>query len=893
MSQNIPSFGIDLGTTNSSISFAQEKKSNGEINVRTIGLRQLKEDGSIETVDLLPSFFYKEGNNEYVGVYAKAKRKTSPNNVIQSVKTNIGTNHKYFIDGESYTPVEISAKFLKELKKHVSNFMKREVTEAIIAVPANFDHEMRLATLEAARLAGFKVFQEDGSTPIEGILIDEPRAVLYDILNRQQSGEFPNPLIQEDQDTTVLVYDFGGGTLDVSLHKVHISEDGLLEVEDLAIGRYTEIGGDTFDKRVRDWIKDKFLEENPEINWDNLPENSRQAFLTQALLAAEEVKYALVRDELFEDENGGWGDISEGVPLQTGFLVGDKSFSTYVTKEDYKEIVSDLLGLDYSFEDYESLNIFTDPSEKQNIIFPVLDVIYKAYKKLGEEPKIDLVLCSGGMTNFSIIRERLKEFLGLNPVQIIDPDKAVSRGAAIYGIYKRRGLKITPIMAESISLGLEGNFSSILVEQGTTLPIRSKVDEFFVVPKDGTKEIHLPVYKGENKYSTENQLLKGFVFDLKEPVPSGTHVEIEVEVDINKIITLRVWLKDRPEVKFEGKIAPSDSQEERLLETKKVKSTKETTPVLNFPQINVESVLNKYFSILDRNTEAGTKELENKLVLAPNGKDGIPKLWKKYKSPSATPAARKRLAFLLARIYKRNNSQPFRQEFEKEIVRVLSKNRIAIGQNARNEIYGAILAAITLELKKASEPLQNLLQDPKLWSFDIAIIALGKLGSSPDDFRVIVDIFNKGKRFNKIGALINSTWSIGKLASLSLTPPLPRSLFYPMIHKLESTGLEYSNYKKFNNNLIRNIIFAFGEMADSRTQNLFDPKHKKEVLSSINKLYAAILKVSWTGIEDHRLREISHLIQLSETVKKMILGQKLSEEEEKTLLTIRSNINVA
>ncbi|RMG23674.1 MAG: hypothetical protein D6732_24620 [Methanobacteriota archaeon] len=891
MTQNVPTFGIDLGTTNSSISFAQEKKSNGEINVRTISFRQLTENGGLETVDLLPSFFYKEGNSEYVGVYAKAKRKTSPNNVIQSVKTKIGSDHRYIIDGDTFTPVEISAKFLQELKKHASAAMKREIVDAVIAVPANFDHEMRQATLEAARMAGFHVFESDGS-PREGILIDEPRAVLYDILNRQQNGEFPTPVIHEDQETNVLVYDFGGGTLDVSLHKVRISDDSLLEIEDLAIGRYTEIGGDTFDKRVRDWIKDKFFEEHPEFDWDSLSHNVKQAFLTQALLAAEEVKYALVRDEMFSSENGGWGEISEGVPLQTGFLVEDKSFSTYITKDTYKQIVSDLLGLDYSFHDYESLNIFTDPSEKRNIVFPVLDVIYKAYKKLGEEPKIDLVLCSGGMTNFSIIRERLEELLNIKPVQIIDPDKAVSRGAAIYGIYRKRGLKITPILAESISLGLEGNFTSILVEQGTTLPVKSKVDEFFVVPKDGTKEIRLPIYKGEHKYSSENQLLKGFVFDLQKPVPAGTNVEIEVEVDVNKIITLRVWLKNDPETKFEGRIAPSELPETSMQDREKQKLQQKEKPVFNFPPIKVDTVLNKYFSRLDQNTETGTKELENKLILAPNGKDAIPKLWKKYRSSSATPAARKRLPFLLSRLYKKNGNEPFRKDFEKEVIKVLSKNRIVISQSARSEIYGAILAAITLELKGAAQPLRNLLQNPQLWSFDIAIIALGKLGADSNDFTILKKILEKADKLQKIGALINSTWSIGKLASLDLQPPVPRSHFYPLIPKMQAIALRHFNPKGFNNNLLRNIIFSYGEMADSRKQDIFDPQQKSILLQNLKEIQENLLKMSWIGLEEYRIKEIEHLVQLVETAKKMILGESLTSEEEETLLTIRSNINV-
>ncbi len=892
-------YGIDLGTTNSSISFAVEDESKGKINVNTIPLKLLDVDGSLKTTDLLPSFFYKDGNVEYVGEYAKGKRQTSPNNVIQSVKIDMGSEKKYFIAGEEFTPVEISAKFLSELKRQAKTSTRLEVKEAIIAVPANFDHQMRRATLEAAKRAGFEVLESDGTFK-QDVLIDEPHAVLYDLLHRQQSGEFPKPLIPEDRESVVLVYDFGGGTLDVSMYTVSVRKDKLLDVKPIAIGRYTEIGGDSFDIRVRDWIKEEFLKENPNIKWENLSDYKKVEFLTRALIAAEQAKYELVRLEQGVNLSGSaWGAIIGSTEptamLSTGFLVGNKTFSRNITKEDYKEIVKNLLGLDFDYNDHESLGIFRSKEEKNNIVFPVLDVLNKASKKLGEVPPIDLVLCSGGMTNFSIIRERIKELLNIEPFQISDPEKAVSRGAAIYGVYRSKGIMNVTTLAETLSLEIEGGFTTILAEAGIALPYKHEVEEFFVIPKSGTQQIALPIYKGEEERASENIKLKSFIFDLDKPYPKGTRISIEVDVDRNKIVTLRAWITENPNVKFEGVIKPEDSKDIGLQK----QQSKEKQPVKNeegiqikYPPIDVEAVLNKYLAITDRNTEAGLRELETKLANAPNGKDAIPKLWKKYNSNNVTNAGLKRIPMLMSKIYKKHPNEPFKKEFSEKICKILNSDMLLLSQRMQDELFGAIWAVAELEIRKALPALRRLIRQKMIRNLQDAVITLGKVGYTIEDLDLTKEIFNEAFQKRKKGLMISSAWSIGKLASRELKPPIPRSEFYGIIDKLANQAMFYSKNGRFNNSMLRNVIFAFGEMADSRNSNEFHPTQKRKIIGHLADLQSS-LSITVRNATEIRQKEIGYLLGLMDTVRKMIRGEQLTEDEERTLLAIRSNIDLS
>ena len=203
--------GIDLGTTNSSIAWGSVGK-NGIFTPRMVDMQLTMADGSRETKQLLPSFFYlpKDQDEPEVGYKAKEMLKTQPGRVIRSIKTKMGQDIKKTIGEKDFTPEEISSYILKQLLFGIKNTFRTHINDIVITVPASFDSEMRTATLNAARSAGIKV-KNDNGTP-RNILLDEPRACLYDFVNRQKQGEIPDHIIDFSKKKRILVYDLGGGT---------------------------------------------------------------------------------------------------------------------------------------------------------------------------------------------------------------------------------------------------------------------------------------------------------------------------------------------------------------------------------------------------------------------------------------------------------------------------------------------------------------------------------------------------------------------------------------------------------------------------------------------------------------------------------------------------------
>jgi len=196
--------GIDLGTTNSSIAWGSVGK-NGVFKPRMVDMQLPMADGSWETKQLLPSFFYlpKDDNDHEVGYKAKQMLRTQPGRVIRSIKTKMGQDWKKIIDGKEFTPEEISSYILKQLLYGINKTFRIPINDIVITVPASFDSEMRSSTIEAARKAGIKVKNSNGTS--RNILLDEPRACLYDFVNRQKQGEIPDHIVDFSTKKRILV----------------------------------------------------------------------------------------------------------------------------------------------------------------------------------------------------------------------------------------------------------------------------------------------------------------------------------------------------------------------------------------------------------------------------------------------------------------------------------------------------------------------------------------------------------------------------------------------------------------------------------------------------------------------------------------------------------------
>ncbi len=538
-------FGIDLGTTNSLIGWWLFNPKKNTIEPRIVEIPMKAEGGGTTKKQMLPSVvFFKDTENLFVGEYAKKQYALQPQRVSKSIKSKMGTDYSVELEGKKHTPSEISSHILKMLKSGAKQTFGYDIEDVVITVPASFDTDMRKATLEAAEMAGFKVKNDDGSERL--LLLDEPRAVLYDFINRQNLEEIPTTLLSLNEPKNILVFDLGGGTLDISLHKVfHNPKKARIDFEDIAISRYTNLGGDQFDEYVRDYFLDIFKRK---FKTFVMPESVENQLKARLLELAEQAKIDL-SSELANRVLMGF---NSDQPVKTEILqpniVDNKAFETTLTMEEYEQIVSPLLANDLTIRSlYESEEA---QSSNSNIIDPILDVLRKALDR-GIEPKVDAVLLNGGMTKLPVIHKRLQSFFGFEPIQVMDPDKSVARGAVVYHYYLHRGEKVSSIVNETIGIGTSGNRVSHMIPAGTVLPCESPVRSF-EVDTDGRKALRIPLYLGRRTDTNPpNRQISDRVFNFQRPLEKGEEISIKISVDESNVIKLKGWFTKDPNRTFE------------------------------------------------------------------------------------------------------------------------------------------------------------------------------------------------------------------------------------------------------------------------------------------------------------------------------------------------------
>lgn len=412
-------FGIDLGTTNSVLAWASvnseaefiepevvEINMPGEINSHNMPAAT-DEWPSMELRELLPSCIcFPFGRPKpIVGPHAKGALIRTPPRAVKSIKTEMGTTYSRNFDGNKYDAPQISAEILKTLVDGVPpSFPKADLLdEVIIGVPASFDYVMRDATMKAAKLAELK----------NPILLDEPHAALYDYRNRQEQGHFPPGAVGIEFDATkpklILVFDLGGGTLDVSLHHVTRGEKNKLHIKDSIVSRYTAIGGDNFDNLLATHFS-RLVNASTNL----------KPFVQEY---AERAKISLSNDTTIRQ---GKGMDPDAAKTMINIPVLGRSFD--LTLSEYEEIVSPLLAYSLTLETVKS----------NNIVYPILDVLKKWEEKFDSIPTPDAVLLNGAMTRLYTIQKRLEKFFPGVPISTLgDPDKSVARGAVVhhYNLY--------------------------------------------------------------------------------------------------------------------------------------------------------------------------------------------------------------------------------------------------------------------------------------------------------------------------------------------------------------------------------------------------------------------------------------------------------------------------
>jgi len=458
--------GIDLGTTNSVVSVLEGGDpvviANAEGSRTTPSVVAFANDGEV-----------------LVGEVAKRQAITNPDRTIRSVKRHMGTGWTEAIDGKDYTAQEISARTLQKLKRDAEAYLGTTVDQAVITVPAYFDDAQRTATKEAGQIAGLEVLR----------IINEPTA-----------AALAYGLDKEGEDQTILVFDLGGGTFDVSVLEIG---DGVFEVK--ATHGDTSLGGDDWDEAVIEWLVTSFR-------------NDHGVDLGADAMAAQRLKEAAEKAKI---ELSQVQQTQINLPFVTATDAGPLHLDYTLTRAKFQELTADLLA---------------------RCRTPFEQAVKDAGLSRGE---VDHVILVGGSTRMPAVVDLAKEIAGRDPSKNVNPDEVVAIGAAVQaGVLVGEVKDVLLLDVTPLSLGIEtkGGVMTRLIERNTTIPIQRS--EVFTTAEDGQPSVEIHVLQGEREMSQFNKTLGKFQLVDIPPAPRGTpQIEVTFDIDANGIV--HVSAKDR------------------------------------------------------------------------------------------------------------------------------------------------------------------------------------------------------------------------------------------------------------------------------------------------------------------------------------------------------------
>ena len=450
--------GIDLGTTNSCIAVMEGSEATVIANA----------EGERTTPSVVG---FSKSNERLVGRIARRQAITNPERTVVSIKRRMGTDYKVDIDGKKYTPQEISAMVLQKLKTDAEAYLGEKITQAVITVPAYFTDSQRQATKDAGKIAGLEVLR----------IINEPTAAAL------AYG------LDKDETQTILVFDLGGGTFDVSILEIG---DGVFEVK--ATSGNNRLGGDDFDDKIINWLVDEFKKDN------GIDLRSDKMAMHRLKEAAEKAKHEL----------SGVMSTDINIPYVTATQDGPLHLERTLTRAKFNEMTADLV-------------------EK------TMGPLRQAMKDSGlKSTQIDKVILVGGSTRIPAVQDAIKNFTGKEPFKGINPDEVVAVGAAIQaGVLSGEVTDVVLLDVTPLSLGIEtlGGVFTRIIERNTTIPTAKS--QVFTTAADNQTSVDIHVLQGERKMAQHNVTLGRFQLAGIPSAPRGVpQVEVTFDIDVNGIV---------------------------------------------------------------------------------------------------------------------------------------------------------------------------------------------------------------------------------------------------------------------------------------------------------------------------------------------------------------------
>ncbi len=411
-----------------------------------------------------------------MGQVAKNQAVTNAGRTVASIKRHMGSDYKVDIDGKKYTPQEVSAMILQKLKADAEAYLHDTVTEAVITVPAYFTDAQRQATKDAGQIAGLTVRR----------IINEPTAAALSY------G------IDKEEDQTIMVYDLGGGTFDVSIIEMG---DGVTEV--LATAGNNRLGGDDFDQRIINWMIDEFKKS------DGIDLSGDKLAMQRLKDEAEKAKITLSATP----------SASISIPYITADATGPKHLSMELSQAKFNELTSDLV---------------------QSTMGPVKQALSDAGLKPSDIKKVLMV---GGSSRIPAVQEAVKSFMGMDPFKGINPDECVALGAAYQGgilsgdVDKENAVLLLDVTPLSLGIETAGGVCTRMIERNTTIP--TKKSQVFSTYADNQTAVDINVLQGEREFAKDNKQLGVFRLDGIAPAPRGVpQIEVTFDIDANGIVNV-------------------------------------------------------------------------------------------------------------------------------------------------------------------------------------------------------------------------------------------------------------------------------------------------------------------------------------------------------------------